>query len=449
MIKSVSQLAFILGLVALSACGGGGSGGSSGSGQGTTSGGTNTSTSGPDWTTVQGNSAHTGYVAATYNTSQFAHLWDWQRPASGKSTNYINPIATGDGRVYITNDDYNGQGTLFALKSADGTKAWQDDFGSTVNVSAPAYGNGFVYVQVAPDLNHVSLYALNASTGAIAWQTPLYSSNTTDLATPVVDGNVVFLGMGISVNTVFAFNAANGALLWQAAPSSAQYIRGAETPAVDSSKVYFYNGRGLDVFARSTGAQVSTRADNMNFSQPGPYYGAPILQPNGDVILFHGTTDATTYSGRRLNATYETRELMNYFLGTGTPNSSGWEDATQHFSVTPAVANGVVYTAINNYSFVGGITITPGGLLAKGAKDDLPLWSWTGASGGLFYNNVIATNNLVFLSSATQTFAIDITSHAAVWSYPKGGHLALGNNILYIGTGGDQSDGGLTAIRLN
>jgi hypothetical protein len=43
------------------------------------------------------------------------------------------------------------------------------------------------------------------------------------------------------------------------------------------------------------------------------------------------------------------------------------------------------------------------------------------------------TDNLVFVSTATKTFAIDIGSRRDVWSTPRTGHLALSSNgVLYI-----------------
>jgi outer membrane protein assembly factor BamB len=48
-------------------------------------------------------------------------------------------------------------------------------------------------------------------------------------------------------------------------------------------------------------------------------------------------------------------------------------------------------------------------------------------------SDVLVTNNLIFASTATKTYAIDRTTHAAVWSYPASGSLAMSaNGVLYV-----------------
>ena len=55
------------------------------------------------------------------------------------------------------------------------------------------------------------------------------------------------------------------------------------------------------------------------------------------------------------------------------------------------------------------------------------------------------TKNLLLVSTAANTYAVDLTSHAQVWSYPAGGHLTLSaQGILFIA----QSSGKLTAISM-
>jgi outer membrane protein assembly factor BamB len=56
---------------------------------------------------------------------------------------------------------------------------------------------------------------------------------------------------------------------------------------------------------------------------------------------------------------------------------------------------------------------------------------------------MVATKNLLFVSTAANTYAVDLTSRRQMWSYPAGGQLALSNQgILFIA----QVTGKLTAI---
>jgi outer membrane protein assembly factor BamB len=61
----------------------------------------------------------------------------------------------------------------------------------------------------------------------------------------------------------------------------------------------------------------------------------------------------------------------------------------------------------------------------------------------------VVTDNLVFASSSSAVYAIDIATRQAVWSYPRPGMLALSADAtLLIATGATASDGGVVAIRL-
>jgi len=94
------------------------------------------------------------------------------------------------------------------------------------------------------------------------------------------------------------------------------------------------------------------------------------------------------------------------------------------------VANGVVYVA--NGAMVE----------ARNEGDGSLLWSWTPPE-GTPTGPMIATKNLLLVSTAANTYAVDLTSHTQVWTYPAGGHLTLSaQGILFIA----QSSGKLTAI---
>jgi len=94
----------------------------------------------------------------------------------------------------------------------------------------------------------------------------------------------------------------------------------------------------------------------------------------------------------------------------------------------PAVVGGHVYTLQDDRDALEVRNETTGALE----------WTWnppfyeTPYSGG----NVIVTNNLVFASYANTTYAIDLSTRKLVWSFPRGGQLALSpNKILYVFNG--------------
>jgi hypothetical protein len=56
---------------------------------------------------------------------------------------------------------------------------------------------------------------------------------------------------------------------------------------------------------------------------------------------------------------------------------------------------------------------------------------------------MIATKNLLLVSTAANTYAVDLASHSQAWAYPAGGHLTLSaQGILFIA----QTSGRLTAV---
>jgi outer membrane protein assembly factor BamB len=94
------------------------------------------------------------------------------------------------------------------------------------------------------------------------------------------------------------------------------------------------------------------------------------------------------------------------------------------YSGNPAYAGGALFASNNS----------PFALEVYNEADGTKLWSWTPPVGnGQFVSDVLVTNNLVFVSTDTNTFAIDRSTHLPVWTYAASGSLALSaNGILYI-----------------
>jgi len=102
------------------------------------------------------------------------------------------------------------------------------------------------------------------------------------------------------------------------------------------------------------------------------------------------------------------------------------------FKGQPTVANGVVYIA-------NGAQVE-----ARKESDGSLQWSWA-PSDGPPAGPMIVTKNLLLVSTAANTYAVDLASHAPVWTYPAGGQLALSaQGILFIA----QSSGKLTAVSM-
>ena len=116
-----------------------------------------------------------------------------------------------------------------------------------------------------------------------------------------------------------------------------------------------------------------------------------------------------------------------------------WRSANAYLT-HPAIANGVVYAARN----------APPALDALSETDGHVLWSWSPpAANTAFHRNIVVTQNLVFVSTDANVYAIDLSTQQQVWRYAKPGMLAISaNSTLCIVTGASLSDGTVDAIRL-
>ena len=74
--------------------------------------------------------------------------------------------------------------------------------------------------------------------------------------------------------------------------------------------------------------------------------------------------------------------------------------------------------------------ISNGTLYAIDETTGEDLWLWSEAD---LTSNVVVTKSHIFVSSDSQTFAIDVNTQQTVWSYNAGGKLSLASNgQLYI-----------------
>ncbi|MNN74907.1 hypothetical protein D3C81_1911590 [compost metagenome] len=113
------------------------------------------------------------------------------------------------------------------------------------------------------------------------------------------------------------------------------------------------------------------------------------------------------------------------------------------FSTQPVVAQGIVYVG-NQASRA---------LEARQFGDGALLWRWPldTALDEYFGGDLIVTGNLLFVGGRNNTYAIDLASRKAVWTYRMGGSLALSRHgVLYIRHNTDLPGSSmvLTAINL-
>ena len=352
-----------------------------------------------EWTTYQGNASHTGYNPVAMDVRVFQELW-----TKTVSSAALNPVTAGDGKVFVTTNAYFGIQQAKSLDARTGAELWMRDFGSIHSVNPPAYANGTVYLQTGGHEDSF-LYALDAANGSVQFRTA-YLNQWSRYFAPVVVGSAVYVAGGY-YGGMYGFNTPDLSQRWFATLNQYDQF----TPAVKDTFVYAYTGSyqpKLTVTSANTGA-VSYEIADPGFVWDGwSMNTAPTLGGAANVLATNG--------GRLISFNLASRSIGYALAGS--------------FRGQPTVANGVVYVANN------------GQVEARAEANASLQWSWIppdGAPAG----PMIATRNLLLVSTAANTYAVDLASHAQVWSYPAGGHLALSSQgILFIA----QSSGKLTAV---
>jgi len=390
------------------------------------------STPSPDWAGFQGDARHSGFVNAQFDPSLFTQIWSWSRPAGDpEPIGGINSVATTAGKVIVTKDVYFGQGAVYALNEADGTLNWTYAFGSMASEGPPAFANGNVFVPTTDPGEQCVTWAIDATLGTFQFKMPSTCQWSNFFAPTALDGSVL---QTAEYGSVYSYSIFSGGLQWEV-PAGA-YDQ--STSAADAQYAYQYGiGAGspaLKVFDRMTGVTVASIADPFASASFYSMFSAPMLGATGDAIVFSGGG----FSGRAASSSeqFASRPLVSYNI---TGRAIAWRSANAYLT-HPAIANGVIYAARN----------APATLDALGEADGHILWSWTPPAGDTsFHRNTVVTNNLVFVSTDANVYAIDLNTHQAVWHYAKPGMLAIsGSSILYIATGATLSDGNLVAIKL-
>ena len=392
----------------------------------------------PDWETFQANAAHNGFVPITLDPGKFAKAWEWKAPSiPDTSFVYVGMLVTGGDSVYslVTREAANGLADSYvALAEATGALRWEARLGpvtgSGVGGNNPAYSAGRLYVGVAGAAEY-SLLALDTANGSSTFQANPGFTPRSGLAPTPYDGGVYALdrvrGAGSQPNRLFWMGSNGGAPVWS------QYINQPEqgnpffTPAVDAQHLYYHDACCLKMLDRRTGSLIAsvlnTNADAGNTSSR----AHPVaIGSRGNVLALAYTPAPAKRVLSSFNIASRVRE---------------WTTALD-FDGYIASANGVAY--------VRRIQDGQPLLYAIDEANGQVLWTWTPPAGDAqtsLTGNIVATRNLVFFSTANtttgtgKTWAIDIASRQAVWSYPAPGNVVISSNrMIYITPMGDGFD---------
>jgi hypothetical protein len=390
-----------------------------------------------DWTTYQGNNAHTGYVPVTLNPSVFGLRWSWVQPLGGPAvpgSELVSMVVTGNDQLYVTSlapsPGTFGAERLYALKEFDASQVWMQEInkstGGVIGIGAPTFASGKVFfIGAPPGTIGTSLQWFSAADGTSA--TAPVGGNFYAFYPPLVVGNLVF-AQDNYYGGVNAHDITTGKPVYQT-----NYVTYPGTnvwlPASDGTNLYIYSQTnfsqaGLATVNAQTGIAKPVIADSKWAFQTGvgDKFNVPVFAASGSVF----TNNAGQY-------------MTRYDTNAGT---LVWR-FTEYFVNNPAYSSGVLYIESAGFNR----------LEAHAEADGAMLWSWSPptAFDNSFVGDVLLTNNLVFVSTNYAVYAIDVNTHQTAWSYPRAGHLALSaNGVLYVVTvdNSGKSDGNIFAINV-
>lgn len=345
-----------------------------------------------NWSTYQGNAAHSGYVPASFDVKKFTRRWTL--PAS-TTTSDLAPLVHDSGKVFVVFSGYFApQSTLVALNEDTGKEAWRVDLGAVHRANPPAAANGKVYLATSGHQD-TFFWVFDQATGQLLSKKSM-SSQWERYLSPTVYGDTVYTNSGY-YGGMSKFSTVTHDLLW-ATTALPQYD--GWTPAVDGTHAYTFIGGSLYAVKVDDGKTAFTVQD-IDDSWSGYTGTVPVLS---------GKQSAFIVNGGRLVA-FDLSAKTRMWSANGTAVGQ------------PAYAKDVLYV-LN-----AGGTVLEAHSPATGAM----LWTSNSLTSGERFRNLVVTDNLAFVSSDKVTLAIDLSTKQTVWQYALGGDLSISNRgVLYI-----------------
>jgi len=393
-----------------------------------------------DWEGTNGNAAHTGLVPVKLDAGKFSRRWTWEYNG-GDKVSRVSPVVAANGLVYFSVEqsvaDSPGSAkvtytnTLIALSESDSTEQWRTPQTLSSGLSAP--GVSGTRLAMADTSSVFTFDALSGARLATVRQ-PQTSGlliATSPLTAPTLSGANVYVGGN---NDVISSDATTAQNLWSSSLGLSTLANVDEwTPAVNTSTVYSNTAGTLRAFNRVSGAQ------QWSLAVPGQVLGglnksslrqAPVLPDDHTVLLLNQRPVAGSSADNSLSLVdADSRQLR-------------WT-ANGQFTTQPVTGQGVVY--VGNQATAS--------LEARSLATGAVVWSWplSTVKEERFGGDLIVTNNLLFIAGEKGTYALDLASQKAVWTFRIAGKLALSRNgLLYIRTVNEGGTGvaRLTAINL-
>ena len=248
----------------------------------------------------------------------------WETTLAGPDTS-LGPASFGRGAVYVGS----GAGTLFRLRSSDGSVVWRSELGGRIG-GAPAVANGRVYAAMLTGPNAPNVVAVDTTDGQIVWERSLPFGTRGSVA---VSNGLVFTNT--DEHKVYALDQHSGQTRWSASTTPRnQGNSEPSSPAVGFGKVFVSSDNfqpsasGLYAFDVRTGQQEwvfnpgsqTGTAPSFGFSSPAVRSDVPVGQ---SALVYVTTSDKALHALRVGNGTEAWQHTGQTQMAFISPSTGG------------------------------------------------------------------------------------------------------------------------------
>ncbi len=394
------------------------------------------------WPTYQGNNQRTAYVNITPDPIKFKERWKKNVPCGIDPPLQIYGV-TSDSMLYYTSscfkyDSSTNSGRnfwiVFAIDAKTGKTVWSKEFYNARYISEPTYVDGKIYLGIIEkkDVNVRSYGDLNVYDALTGTQLNTLSISVSSnypytwkkFIEPIITDKNIYYETN---SELIRFHSVNKLTLkpdWQSdSVTQGDDIQTFRMLSFDQNGLAYYVGGTLNIIDQLTGQSKNMFTDQViSFGDDPDHRSAPVLDDQNQMAITSNSGMLTVYDLNKPAIKWTYNNFYNYNEG---------------FFGQPAIHNNVLYSAwlgdtpeYQHYNVC---------LMALAEDIGKKLWTWcpdNPVSNRDIYTSVpsffILTNSVIFISDATNTYAVDLKTHKTVWTYPESGNLSIDQNTLYI-----------------
>jgi len=276
-----------------------------------------------DWRQFRGN-------AQDGNSDELLESWPGQGPQiiwKVPLTGGFSSFSIQDGKAYtLVKRTIAGESkeVCIALDAATGKELWASpvdnanyDSGGDAGTSTNSGGDG---PRTTPTIDgssllvttsHLKLYSLASTSGRTNWMIDLetqYGANNIswqNAASPLVEGDAIFLNVSSSTNSLVALNKLDGSLLWKAHKEKMTHATPVPATIQGVRQIIYFNQSGLMAVSPSTGKQLWKYA----FSYSTSSGASPVVCEDMVYCSAAYSRGAAVIKISKVNETFQVKEL--------------------------------------------------------------------------------------------------------------------------------------------